>query len=173
MARRPDIQLFACPACTKLYKRKVDIWIDMRDPRPPSSPPSHIPRICVCGRSFLLAESTVVANLPANNKQKPAVLDEQGIDQLVIPDFLRKRADSDDLLPMVSRSLSQKKKAFYIIIGRWLSRMFYGQADRLKKPEKKAKKDLMQSVLWDMESIALPEKIDPNYSTNICARTSR
>jgi hypothetical protein len=121
----------------------------------------------------LLAESTVVANLPANNKQKPAVLDDQGIDQLVIPDFLRKRADSDDLLPMVSRSLSQKKKAFYIIIGQWLSRMFYGQADHLKKPEKKAKKDLMQSVLWDMESIALPEKIDPNYSTNICARTSR
>jgi hypothetical protein len=166
MARLPDIQLFACPACAKLYKRKVDVWIDMRDPRPPSSPPSDIPRICVCGRSFLLAESTVVANLPASQGKRSDTLDEFGMDELDIPAFLRKREDSDDLLPVVKRSVSHKKRVLHAV-GKWLSQMLKDLAARLKKPEKKTKKDLVQSVLWDMEAIALPEKIDPNYSTKI------
>jgi hypothetical protein len=166
MARLPDIQLFACPACSKLYKRKVDVWIDMRDPRPPSSPPSHVPRICICGRSFLLAESTVVANLPASQRKRPDALDEFGMDELDIPAFLRKREDSDDLLPVVKRSVSRKKNLLHAM-GKWLSQMLEDLAARLKKPERKTKKDLVQSVLWDMEAIALPEKIDPNYSTKI------
>jgi hypothetical protein len=166
MASLPDIQLFACPACSKLYKRKVDVWIDMRDPRPPSSPPSDIPRICICGRSFLLAESTVVANLPASQRKRVDALDEFGMDELDIPAFLRKREDSDDLLPVVKRSVSRKKKVLHAM-GKWLSQMLKDLATRLKKPEKKTKKDLVQSVLWDMEAIALPEKIDPNYSTKI------
>ena len=166
MARLPDIQLFACPACSKLYKRKVDVWIDMRDPRPPSSPPSHVPRICICGRSFLLAESTVVANLPASKRKRPDALDEFGMDELDIPAFLRKREDSDDLLPVVKRSVSRKKEVLHAI-GQWFYRALQDLVGRFKKPEKKTKKDLVQSVLWDMEAIALPEKIDPNYSTKI------
>jgi hypothetical protein len=158
VARLPDIQLFACPACAKLYKRKVDVWIDMRDPRPPSSPPSDIPRICVCGRSFLLAESTIVANLPISQRKRSDVLDEFGMDQLDIPAFLRKREDSDDLLPVVKRSVSKKKKLLRAF-GQWLSELFQTLAERFKKPEKRTKKDLVQSVLWDMEAIALPEKI--------------
>ena len=161
MARLPDIQLFACPACAKLYKRKVDIWIDMRDPRPPSSPPSHVPRICVCGRSFLLAESTIVANLTASQRKRPDTLDEFGMDELDIPAFLRKREDSDDLLPVVKRSVSRKKRVLHAM-GKWLSQMLKDLAARLKKPERKTKKDLVQSVLWDMEAIALPEKIALN-----------
>ena len=161
MARLPDIQLFACPACAKLYKRKVDIWIDMRDPRPPSSPPSDIPRICVCGRSFWLAESTIVANLPASQRKRPETLDEFRMDELDIPAFLRKREDSDDLLPVVKRSVSRKKRVLHAM-GKWLSQMLKDLAARLKKPERKTKKDLVQSVLWDMEAIALPEKIALN-----------
>ncbi len=158
MARLPDIQLFACPACAKLYKRKVDVWIDMRDPRPPSSPPSHVPRICVCGRSFLLAESTIVANLPASQRKRRDVLDEFGMDELDIPAFLRKREDSDDLLPVLKRSVSHKKRVLHAM-GKWLSQMLKDLAARLKKPERKTKKDLVQSVLLDMETIAIPERI--------------
>jgi len=161
VARLPNIQLFACPACAKLYRRKVDVWIDMRDPRPPSSPPSDIPRICVCGRSFLLAESTIVANLPASQRKRPDALDEFGMDELDIPAFLRKREDSDDLLPVVKRSVSHKKRVLHAM-GKWLSQMLKDLAVRLRKPEKKTKKDLVQSVLWDMEAIALPEKIALN-----------
>ena len=166
MARLPDIQLFACPACAKLYKRKVDVWIDMRDPRPPSSPPSDIPRICICGHSFLLAESTIVANLPISQRKRANTIDEFGMDELDIPAFLRKREDSDDLLPVVKRSVSRKKKALHAI-GQWFYRTLQELLGRFKKREKKTKKDLVQSVLWDMEAIALPEKIDPNYSTKI------
>ena len=166
MARLPDIQLFACPACAKLYKRKVDVWIDMRDPRPPSSPPSDIPRICICGHSFLLAESTIVANLPVSQRKRANTIDEFAMDELDIPAFLRKREDSDDLLPVVKRSVSRKKKVLHAM-GKWLSQMLKDLAARLRKTEKKTKKDLVQSVLWDMEAIALPEKIDPNYSTKI------
>jgi hypothetical protein len=158
VARLPDIQLFACPACAKLYKRKVDVWIDMRDPRPPSSPPSHVPRICVCGRSFLLAESTIVANLPASQRKRRDVLDEFGMDELDIPAFLRKREDSDDLLPVLKRSVSHKKRVLHAM-GKWLSQMLKDLAARLKKPERKTKKDLVQSVLLDMETIAIPERI--------------
>ena len=162
MARLPDIQLFACPACAKLYKRRVDTWIDMQNPRPLSSPSGKVPRVCVCGRSFLLAESTIVANLPAYRKKRSDALDEFGIDQIDIPAFLRKREDSDDSLPIIKRVSPQKKKTTGAIIG-W----FFRVLQRLKTPKEKTEKDLVQSVLWDMEAIALPEKIDPNYSTKI------
>ncbi len=138
MARRPETQLFACPACAKLYKRKVDVWIDMRYPRAPSSPPSDIPRICVCSRVFLLSEATVVAhvnNRPSHRNRLHA----QGMEESQIPAFLRKRT-SDEAPP--------KPPGFF-------TRLMQRLRTRRDQP------DPVEDVLRDMERIALPERMAP------------
>lgn len=156
----PDIQLFACPACSKLHKRKVDTWVDLRYPRPPSSPPVDVPRICVCGRVFLLSESTVVANLPGSRRTNPDALREDGMDRMEIPAFLRKREDDDDQRPTHQKKTSTHKGAQETRKG-LISRLLETLAARFKKPQKNTKKDLVKSVLRDMEAIALPERIAP------------
>jgi len=160
---RADIQIFACPACSKLYKRKVDIWIDFQNPRPPSSPPSDVPRICVCGRSFLLSESTVIANLspsdrPGTRRAAKDALTEDGMDRLDIPAFLRKQATGDDEeIPLIeSRPKRAQKKPglFSRLLKKTASLIQFKRAPRKKS-------EVVKDVLWQMEEIALPEKIAP------------
>lgn len=158
MSRAPDIQLFACPACAKLYKRRVDVWVDLQAPRPPSSPSVHVPRICVCGRVFLLSESTVIANLPGDGGRGRGrdTLSEFGMDRMDIPAFLRKR---DDLEDTPGAAVPGRNRRW------WPSGLLGALWNTLKPKPRQAKasskKDPVQSVLWQMEAIALPEKIAP------------
>lgn len=171
---RADIQIFACPACSKLYKRKVDIWIDFQNPRPPSSPPSDVPRICVCGRSFLLSESTVIANLspsdrPGSRSASKGLITEWDIDSLDIPSFLRKRETDDDAEPSIRHS--PRKTPLRTKVG-LLTRLktslasFFSQ----KRPPPK-KSAIVKDVLWQMEELALPEKL--NHSGGLDPRITR
>lgn len=158
---RTNIQIFACPACSKLYKRKVDIWIDFQNPLPPSSPPEGIPRICQCGQVFRLSESTVIAHLlpshrPGHRSPDYEPLSESGMDRLDIPAFLRKQAESDDVetpstAPQTGEAL--RKPGF---IKRLFKRVI--SLVRFKRtPQKKS--EVVKDVLWQMEELALPEKI--------------
>lgn len=159
---RTNIQIFACPACSKLYKRKVAVWIDFQNPRPPPSPHSDTPRVCVCGRSFLLSESTVIATLspsdrPGSRSASKGLITEWNIDSLDIPSFLRKKATTDEAEQPIDRaprksplnpefSLFKKLKA-------GLTFLF-----SLRRPPRK-KSAIVKDVLWQMEELALPEKI--------------
>ena len=160
---RTDIQIFACPACSKLYKRNVDIWIDMRNSTPPSSPPANIPRLCQCERVFLLDESTVIANLspldrPGKRKRSRNKLSEWGLDEIEIPAFLRKRDDNAPPAPKPT-IFSRAKK-----VGGWLFKTVKASAATLAtpfkpKPVPPKKSAVVKDVLWEMEAIALPEQI--------------
>ena len=162
---RTEIQIFACPDCAKLYKRRVDLWIDFQNPLPPSSPPSDVPRLCQCGRVFLLAESTVVANLspsdrPGKRKRSKNELSEWGLDEIEIPAFLRKRDDNAPPAPKPTLFSRAKK------VGAWLLRGIKAAAAILAtpfkpKPTPPKKSAVVKDVLWEMEAIALPEQIAP------------
>jgi len=156
VARTPDIEIFACPACAKLYKRRVDIWIDMSGAWQPSSPPPNVPRVCLCGREFLLSEATVVAYLSPKDRKRPTQMTERGVDEYEIPEFLRKRDDnggeSGKGVGGAKSSRAPKQKS---IFARWFERLLA----RFRKPPVDAKKELLQKVQWDMEAVALPERI--------------
>ncbi len=168
MARRPETQLFACPACAKLYKRKVDVWIDMRYPRAPASPSASIPRVCNCGRVFLLSEATVIAQLD-RSRPHPDALNEYGMDRVDIPAFLRKQATGDDTEPppkpapkqVLVPALRKRPGAFARL---WIALCNFLGVDGTEAQRKAAKGNPMQEVLWDMEASALPERIAPNGS---------
>ena len=158
---RTNIQIFACPACSKLYKRKVEIWIDFQNPLPTSSPPEGMPRICQCGRVFRLSESTVIAHLSPSNRPgyrspvyKP--LSESGMDSLDIPAFLRKQAEPDHV--ETPSTASQTGKAFRK--PGFIKRLFKRVVSlvRFKRASRK-KSEVVKDVLWQMEELALPEKI--------------
>ena len=162
---RTNIQIFACPDCAKLYKRRVDIWIDFDNPIPPSSPQADIPRLCKCGRVFLLAESTVIANLspsdrPGKRKRSRNELSEWGLDEIEIPAFLRKRDDNAPPVP---------KPTFFTWVrkaGAWLFKGLKASTGLLATPFKPKplppkKSTIVKDVLWEMEALALPEQIAP------------
>jgi len=160
---RTNIQIFACPACSKLYKRKVDIWIDFQNPRPPSSPGEGIPRVCQCGRVFSLSESTVIANLspsdrPGARRAAKDALTEDVMDRLDIPAFLRKQATGDDEeIPLTEsrpKRAPRKPGLFSRLIKKTTSLVQF-------KREPRKKTEVVKDVLWQMEEIALPEKIAP------------
>lgn len=90
MARQPEIQVFACPACSRLYKRWVPTWINLdQPPDPVLSPSADIPRVCDCGRVFMLDESVVVTRFTPGERPIE-LLTMDSIDRLDIPAFLRK-----------------------------------------------------------------------------------
>lgn len=169
MARLPETQLFACPACAKLYKRKVDVWIDMRYPRAPASPSASIPRVCNCGRVFLLSEATVIAQLD-RSRPNPDALNEFGMDRVDIPAFLRKQAIGDDTeptpeppapKPVVAPTLRKRPGPFARL---WVRLCNALGVDGTEAQRRAAKGNPMQEVLWDMEASALPERIAPEGS---------
>lgn len=161
MARLPDIQLFSCPACSKLYKRKVDTWIDMSGPWQPSSPAPDVPRICVCGHVFLLSESIIVANLSGTDPNRPSDSSTVGMDELDIPEFLRRRDDDDGDYPRVSRPPAVTISTQKSLIAQWIESLLA----RFRKPAKPTKNQVVKNVLWEMESTALPERIAPQTDT--------
>ena len=91
MSRRPEIQVFACPACSQLYKRWVPTWINLdQPPDPVLSPSADIPRVCDCGRVFMLDESVIVTRFTPGERPIE-IMTIEGVNRLEIPAFLRKR----------------------------------------------------------------------------------
>jgi len=80
------------------------------------------------------------------------------MDRLDIPAFLRKQATGDDEeIPLIEsrRKRVQKKPGL-------LSRLIKKTASLVQfKREPRKKTEVVKDVLWQMEEIALPEKIAP------------
>ena len=134
-----------------------------------------MPRVCQCGRVFSLSESTVIANLsptdrPGARRAAKDALTEDVMDRLDIPAFLRKQATGDDEeLPLIE---SQRKRAPRK--PGLLSRLLKKTASLVQfKRAPRKKTEVVKDVLWQMEEIALPEKIAPRQSSQLGTSTPR
>jgi len=163
---RADIQIFACPACSKLYKRWVETWIDFQTPRLPRSPSVAIPRTCVCGHTFLLSQSIVVANLSPTDRPKSRIpqsarrINEWEIDTIDIPAFLRKRDDSaaDQTRTAPPSSPFKSEQGLESLRQLWFKFLAFFKL----KNKSSTKSDIVKKVLWGMEATALPEQVVPD-----------
>jgi len=97
-----------------------------------------------------------VAYLSPKDRKRPTQMTERGVDEYEIPEFLRKRDDnggeSGKGVGGAKSSRAPKQKS---IFARWFERLLA----RFRKPPVDAKKELLQKVQWDMEAVALPERI--------------
>jgi len=128
------------------------------------------------GSSLLcVTESTVIADLspsdrPGASRAAQDALTEDIMDRLDIPAFLRKQATGDDEeIPLIEsrpKRAPRKPGLFSRLIKKTASLVQFKRAPRKKT-------EVVKDVLWQIEEIALPEKIAPRQSSQLGTSTPR